>query len=438
MTTVPGVGRESETTTTADAARSEDEEEGTSSSARSQAKGSTVADTQLASLERTTAYVRALLIVFGLLLATSVLHWNTFGEKLDLEKREVNLRIEELFVTRRGGGSGSSLGADAEVVLKKEKKKNAKAKPQAACASAFRAVEKSSELVANVVASSKPFPHLILDNVFPQDYYELMLENVLDTHTTKGDLFHRRSAVKPRYTLILLGNVTASEHDSDLNKRKVEFWRCHYLAYGTRQFTSALLRPFRAIVERRYNGTIKYDADKFYQAMSLVQDRDSYFITPHTDVYTKFVTNLFYLGNERDAQALRTSGTLIMKPYKTFPRRRQKKGKKGKKSTATFDSEDYLQIYREDLKRVGLNDKVTTLQDFDASKDLLLDRSTVYKFKQMDFRANRLVAFAPCDNAWHSVPRQHFPNGVMRNTVQGFVSFAGSEGIPDKESCDAI
>ena len=57
----------------------------------------------------------------------------------------------------------------------------------------------------------------------------------------------------------------------------------------------------------------------------------------------------------------------------------------------------------------------------------------VYKFKQMEFRPNRLVAFAPCDQSWHGVPLQALPDGVMRNTVQGFVSFDGT--VPDKESC---
>lgn len=170
------------------------------------------------------------------------------------------------------------------------------------CKAAFAAVKETSKVVGNFPASAHPFPHLVLDDVFPRDYYELMLDNVIDTRDASSELFTRRSAVKPRYTLILRENVTEySKQDSELIKQKVEFWRCHYLAYGSPEFTAALLKPFRTIVERRYNGTVKYNARKFYQAMSLVQDRSEYFITPHTDIYTKFVTNLFYLGNEEDA-----------------------------------------------------------------------------------------------------------------------------------------
>ena len=71
---------------------------------------------------------------------------------------------------------------------------------------------------------------------------------------------------------------------------------------------------------------------------------------------------------------------------------------------------------------------ITTLQDFDASKEYLEESGVVYKFKQMAFRPNRLVAFAPCDESWHSVPLQKLPEGVARNTVQGFVSFHSKEG----------
>ena len=83
---------------------------------------------------------------------------------------------------------------------------------------------------------------------------------------------------------------------------------------------------------------------------------------------------------------------------------------------------------------------ITTLQDFDASKEYLEESGVVYKFKQMAFRPNRLVAFAPCDQSWHSVPLQKLPEGVARNTVQGFVSFHSKEGegIPDKETCQVV
>lgn len=63
----------------------------------------------------------------------------------------------------------------------------------------------------------------------------------------------------------------------------------------------------------------------------------------------------------------------------------------------------------------------------------LLPLPKIYKFKQMEFRPNRLVAFATCDSSWHAVPLQHLPSGVARNTVQGFVSFKGE--VPEKESC---
>ncbi|QDZ19123.1 hypothetical protein A3770_02p16410 [Chloropicon primus] len=319
---------------------------------------------------------------------------------------------------------------EAEEVLTEETSDEGDVAQADPCAPAFAALRETSKVVGNVPASALPFPHLVLDDVFPEDYYQLMLENVIDTELATSELFTRRSAVKPRYTLILRENVTEySKHELEAIKKKVKFWKCHYLAFGSPEFTAALLKPFRSIVERRYNGTVKYNAKKFHQYLTLVQDRSEYFITPHTDVYTKFVTNLFYICDERDAESLRTSGTLILEPVARNPSRRRRKKKRKKRKTRSL-----LETKVSDLPtKTPPEGKVTTLENFDPTKEFLENQGVVYKFTQMEFRPNRLVAFAPCQQSWHAVPLQMYTGKVVRNTVQGFVSFDGE--TPDKESC---
>lgn len=388
--------------------------------------------------------VATIVLLCVLLLATNVENFSFLKKEQEregkyvVESLETEKHVSLLFEGRRttqqgqpspGGGGAARVGGGKGPKKKKRAKKEKGANllpgepdPEdlERCAPAFAAVRETSLRVGNVPAVPRPFPHLVLDDVFPSDYYQLMLDNVIDTRRASEDLFTRRSAVKPRYTLILRPNVTEySRGDEDDIKKKVEFWRCHYLAYGSAEFTAALLRPFRSIVERRYNGTVKYNAKKFYQAMSLVQDRTEYFITPHTDVYTKFVTNLFYLSSESDAEFLRTSGTLIMEPVGSTGRKRKKKKKRAARGRS--------------LQGLPPRGEITTLESFDSSKVYLENQGVVYKFKQMEFRPNRLVAFAPCDSSWHSVPLQKLKKGVFRNTVQGFVSFDGR--VPEKESC---
>ena len=135
-----------------------------------------------------------------------------------------------------------------------------------------------------------------------------------------------------------------------------------------------------------------WDETHFNQNLLLCQDREKYFITPHCDVGSKFVTSLFYMPDARNAPALRDSGTLLLRPVPK-PKRA----------------------------------KATTLLTYDSRAEYLEHGSATYKVTRCEFRPNHLVAFAPCVGAWHAVPLQKFSSNVTRDTIQSFVGYPATK-----------
>ena len=79
--------------------------------------------------------------------------------------------------------------------------------------------------IGNVTISNFPFPHFYLENIFPDDSYSKIQENLLKKKemTSMADLYPQNtglSAYKDRYVM----DFTRADSMKKVSKKKQEFW----------------------------------------------------------------------------------------------------------------------------------------------------------------------------------------------------------------------
>lgn len=160
--------------------------------------------------------------------------------------------------------------------------------------------------VTSVPINPLPFPHFFVENVFPDDFYEQIQENLPDPAALIS-LEEARDAKGYKERLILELN---SKHLAVLPEPKRIFWAQlkSWLAGG--RFGSAMLDKFSAHIAERFKDTERIT---FYNEALLVQDVTNYQLGPHTDAMRKVITFLFYLPRDRSQSHL---GTSIYRPRK--------------------------------------------------------------------------------------------------------------------------
>jgi hypothetical protein len=123
-----------------------------------------------------------------------------------------------------------------------------------------------------------PYPHLVIDNIFPDDFYELLLKNNID----KSEMINLRESnrVGPGYS----GARYVLNLDDDLpmlTKNRM-FWQNVY-KYLNFYFKDMLLHKFN---QNRQN---------IYSDALYTKDYQTYSLNPHTDFPAKLLTCLIYL-----------------------------------------------------------------------------------------------------------------------------------------------
>lgn len=162
--------------------------------------------------------------------------------------------------------------------------------------------------VGNAPVSMFPFPHFYVKNVFPQDFYEALQENLPDPQAMLP-IDKVRPVVKGyknRFVMELGGDQVASLPD---DKRR--FWESFgdWLVRG--RFGQLLFGKFSHLVEDRYKGQ---PMPEFYDEALLVQDVTDFKLGPHTDAFRKVITLLFYLPKDDSQRHLGTSIYLPKEP----------------------------------------------------------------------------------------------------------------------------
>lgn len=140
--------------------------------------------------------------------------------------------------------------------------------------------------IVNAPIINYPYPHIIINNIFPENFYEELLNSI----PTISEF-----TPKPKYP----GRKTLTLDEIDrLTIEKKEFWQQMEKWFKSEDFSKTLLKKF---------GITKPGVSDYF----LHKDLEDFEVTPHTDVHSKLVTYLFYLPKNEELSDL---GTRILVP----------------------------------------------------------------------------------------------------------------------------
>ena len=156
--------------------------------------------------------------------------------------------------------------------------------------------------IVNAPIRTFPFPHVYVENVFPQDYYREMRDRLpcreaFRTLTTLG----RVADDYPQSRLVL---PLTSKHLGRAADAVRDFWSelANWMLGGN--FGRLMVGKFDEFIGQRLGDL---GAMQFHDEALLVQDYTTYALGPHTDAPAKVLSFLFYLPADGSQPHLGTS-----------------------------------------------------------------------------------------------------------------------------------
>jgi hypothetical protein len=159
-----------------------------------------------------------------------------------------------------------------------------------------RALEHFTGRLRNARVDPDPFPHYVLEQVFPDDYYRELLqhlpandvyENLYEVTDLKLDHFRHRDQ----------RDMDQAWTDRLPGEQRV-FWNSFNRWFLGGELTQAVLESFAG--ERESWPEVSVESQ-------FIRHRAGYFLGPHSDLYTKLVVLLLYLAPDDKAEHLGTS-----------------------------------------------------------------------------------------------------------------------------------
>jgi hypothetical protein len=170
------------------------------------------------------------------------------------------------------------------------------------------AVERLRDFVVTSVdaalPSDKPFTHLVLDRVFPDDVYAAILANMPEA----ADYRPMRGRAKGHdladgtHTRVKIDLFPEYIRHLPLGKRTV--WDIVGRALCSPQVRDAFVRRLAPALQRRFGSG--YSEIRMYPVPVLTRDIPGYLITPHPDTGWKGITVQFYLPRDRSTTQIGT------------------------------------------------------------------------------------------------------------------------------------
>lgn len=151
--------------------------------------------------------------------------------------------------------------------------------------------------------SLEPYPHYCLENLFPEDYYQLLLrnlpasgsyQNLYEVTTLKLDHFRHREQ----------RDMNAG-WTNDLPADQKAFWDAFDAWFLNAETARAVLQTFYYQMNGRFG--VEADWPEVSVESQLIRHRAGYFLGPHSDLHTKLVVLLIYLAPDERAAHLGTS-----------------------------------------------------------------------------------------------------------------------------------
>jgi hypothetical protein len=170
-------------------------------------------------------------------------------------------------------------------------------------ASAIHPLTHLMDRLRTVKVLRDPYPHYVLEDVFPSKYYESMLRNLPDSSVydnlfavtdLKLDHFRHRDQrdLNEGWTEMLRGDIKG-------------FWVDFNRWFMGSELAGAVLRTFAEPLRDRF-GDVESWPEVSVEAQ-FIRHRAGYFLGPHSDLYTKLVVLLFYLAPDDNLAHVGTS-----------------------------------------------------------------------------------------------------------------------------------
>ena len=159
------------------------------------------------------------------------------------------------------------------------------------------------ERLRSARVEADPFPHYVLEGVFPEDYYQRLLrhlpgsnvyENLYEVTTLKLDHFRHR-----------IQRDLTDGWTNALPPELQSFWNPFNEWFLSPQLAEAVLESFAEPLRPRIGE--KQSWPEVSVEAQFIRHRAGYFLGPHSDLYTKLVVLLLYLAPDNRAESLGTS-----------------------------------------------------------------------------------------------------------------------------------
>jgi hypothetical protein len=234
----------------------------------------------------------------------------------------------------------------------------------------------------------EPYPHYYLENVFPADYYQTLLENLPESSAyqnlyevtdLKLDHFRHRDQrdFNQGWTGMLTGEVK-------------EFWQRFHEWFLGPALAHAVMRSFSTQLHARFGDEQSWP--EVLVESQLIRHRAGYFLGPHSDLYTKLIVLLLYLAPDDSAAHLGTSLYRPKDPAFSCPNSTHYPFEDFiRVKTASYKPNSLLAFVRSDISFHGLevlSEKDVTTSGRDVIQYVLHDKQA----RQEQLRARRLAS----------------------------------------------
>ncbi|MDY6781167.1 MAG: 2OG-Fe(II) oxygenase [Cyanobacteriota bacterium] len=159
-----------------------------------------------------------------------------------------------------------------------------------------------------------PFPHLIIENFFPDGVFQKILDYNLFQHNVGTEWFDKKQSAALKtgtpYEARKQINFHA-KHELIANDQEKEFWEeIKECFLKDRWFENLVLNKYKDYFAIRFGELIETDNffEKFQRQLFLQRHEPGYYIGPHTDVPTRVFTCIFSFA---DAPGFEEYGTQL-------------------------------------------------------------------------------------------------------------------------------
>jgi hypothetical protein len=168
--------------------------------------------------------------------------------------------------------------------------------------------------IANALMLEFPYPHIYVRDIFPQDFYARLRENLpSEEHLRTLKSLGRVAGNYPDTRLVM---PLQREYVARLEPAQRSFWEGlgGWMLGGA--FGQLMIAKFGAYLQHRFKDP---GAQRFVDEALIVRDRTQYSLGPHTDAPKKVLSFLFYLPPDASLAHLGTSLYLPKNPQFTCP-----------------------------------------------------------------------------------------------------------------------